>query len=97
MKTVCFYAIVTAFIAFCFCTPAISNLYAISMEKEYKIPFQSSVFTFNPTKMNEGSGDWWVYGEDKHYFYANTQPIKSIDKTNTKQNPHFNPWDHTTW
>ncbi|MFV0306107.1 MAG: hypothetical protein ACK5IC_11580 [Moheibacter sp.] len=47
-----------------------SNIFNLLIDKNYFIPEESNVFKFKPTKMNEGSGDWWLYGEDNIYYYA---------------------------
>jgi hypothetical protein len=45
------------------------NLWLWSIERAYVIPEESSFFTFNPTVLNPGSGEWWIYGEDQRFFY----------------------------
>jgi len=60
------------------CSSFFGNLWLIVTENYYKIPKESSIFTFEPTKMNEGSGGWWIYGEDNLNYYANT--LDSINK-----------------
>jgi len=45
-------------------TSVLGNLFSILTENEYTIPKESSILTFEATKMNEGSGGWWLYGED---------------------------------
>lgn len=36
----------------------------------YFIPRESNVFTFRATEVNNGSGGWWLRGEDAHHVYA---------------------------
>ena len=36
----------------------------------YFVPRESSVFAFKPTEMNQGSGGWWLRGEDGNNLYA---------------------------
>lgn len=40
----------------------------------YVIPAQSSIDEFSPMLMSEGSGQYWIYGEDDVYYYH-----KSLD------------------
>lgn len=47
----------------------VGNVLATIMDPVYIIPKESSVWTFHPTVMNSGSGDWWLYGEDSRHFY----------------------------
>ncbi|MEP3891381.1 MAG: hypothetical protein ABJN69_13055 [Hellea sp.] len=48
----------------------LSNLFSLTIEQGYFIPEESNMFTFKATKMNPGSGDWWLYGEDNLNLYA---------------------------
>ncbi|WDF61182.1 hypothetical protein PQ462_07380 [Flavobacterium sp. KACC 22758] len=54
-----------------FCTSIFGNVFSLIIEKEYFIPKQSSIFTFNETIGNEGSSDVWRYGEDYSNYYYN--------------------------
>ncbi len=82
-------------------TPLWSNMYLLFTEKEYEIPQESSVFTFEATKMNEGSGGWWIYGEDSKNYYALTNDtvnrIISINKKQAVKINDFNKLDYKTW
>lgn len=49
--------------------PIGGNIWNVITSRGYVIPKGSSIFTFKPTLMNAGSGEWWVYGEDKKYYY----------------------------
>lgn len=53
-----------------FGTPVIGNLWSLTTGRGFFIPKESSIFTFNVTKENDGSGEWWLYGEDNNNFYA---------------------------
>ncbi|XZQ06075.1 hypothetical protein ACJVDK_09130 [Pedobacter sp. MW01-1-1] len=46
------------------------NFWYLNTDENYFIPKESSIRTFEATQMNEGSGDWWLYGEDKDYYYG---------------------------
>lgn len=76
------------------------NLYSMLIEKEYLIPDESSVFSFEATKMNDGSGDYWLYGEDENYFYAITSTEKGyskISKIQAEKIPYFDQFNFKNW
>jgi len=77
------------------------NSLLLIMDPVYIIPKESSKFNFNPTVMNPGSGDWWIYGEDnKNYYYFNGDkktPYIFIAKKKSKQCNGFNAHDNNTW
>ena len=56
-----FLAVATLFASI---TPTLSNLWLLATGDGYSIPTGSSLFSFQPTLMNQGSGDWWIYGRD---------------------------------
>ncbi|UXN04614.1 hypothetical protein [Bartonella sp. HY406] len=59
----------------------LSNTYFILIDKGYHIPEQSSIFKFKPIIMNNGSGDYWLLGEDDNNIYIVTDDgEKSIAK-----------------
>jgi hypothetical protein len=84
-----------------FCTSIFGNLFSLIIEKEYFIPKQSSIFTFNETVGNEGSSDVWRYGEDYSNYYFNLSTFDNdvlfFPKKNIHNCPGFNPEDVTTW
>ncbi len=53
-----------------FCTHFLLNSFLLLAEPVYIIPAESSIFSFNMTEQNPGSGDWWLYGEDAGHYYA---------------------------
>lgn len=96
-----FLIILFAFLTVLFFTPLLGNIFSLVIEKEYFIPKQSSIFTFNETVHNDGSSDVWRYGEDYTNYYFNLSdtnnsvlvfPKKDIDNCSG-----FNPEDITTW
>lgn len=55
-------------------TPVLSNLWAVVTDhREFQIPAESSILTFRVNEMNPGSGGWWLYAEDRLYFYAHSE------------------------
>jgi hypothetical protein len=70
-------------------------------ENGYFIPQESNFFIFNATKMNEGSGGWWLYGEDKTYYYGlNAEPDflpKYFKLQKGKEPKNFDKFNYKTW
>jgi len=81
--------------------PVGNNVWQIITSREYIIPGESSIFTFRPTVMNEGSGEWWLYGEDRYYFYhfvgSSDVSYLKISKAQALRCKGFYSQDHTTW
>ena len=83
-------------------TSLVSNLWNSMTGQGFIIPNESSLFTFEATKMNDGSGEWWLYGEDDNYYYSMEKagvekPYIIISKIRTEQIPNFNKHDYKTW
>ena len=60
----------------------------------------SDVLWFNPTVMNEGSGDWWIYGEDHRYYYFigdGRGRYKMFPKERAQSCQGFDPTRSDTW
>ncbi|TDL99751.1 MAG: hypothetical protein C4K58_00400 [Flavobacteriaceae bacterium] len=76
-------------------------MWLVATENGYEIPKDSSIFTFKATKMNEGSGGWWVYGEDNKKYYAlSVDPINKIiciDKGKSRKIKNFDRFEYKTW
>ena len=69
--------IVTGLAVASLATPLGSNLWLLATGRGFFIPAESSVFSFHATKMNEGSGEWWLYGQDDERLFAlhPSQPV----------------------
>lgn len=84
-----------------FFTSIFGNIFSLIIEKEYFIPEQSSIFTFNETVGNDGSSDVWRYGEDFSNYYFNLSTFENdvlfFPKKNVNNCLGFNPEDVTTW
>jgi hypothetical protein len=82
-------------------TQALANLFSLFTREGFFIPSQSSIFTFHTTVENSGSGEWWIYGEDHHYFYAlparDGTRYLAFPKANQSNNVGFQPNDYNTW
>lgn len=50
-------------------SPLLGNAWLLLIGRGYFIPVDSSIFTFEPIEMNNGSGEWWIYGQDYRYYY----------------------------
>lgn len=79
-------------------SPALNNLWYLLIDTQdvYKIPAGSSLFTFRPTEMNSGSGDWWIYGKDNRYYYFFEDDIK-LSEQQAATCSGFVKTDLSTW
>ncbi|KUI43468.1 hypothetical protein AU197_22210 [Mycobacterium sp. IS-1590] len=81
--------------------PIVSNAWSAATEPAYVIPAESSMWRFTPTQMNEGSGDWWVYGQDdRNYYYftgSGEPPYLVMPKVEATACAGFESTDHRTW
>jgi hypothetical protein len=82
-------------------TSFFGNVWFLATGEGYVIPARSSIFTFQAMVMNDGSGDWWLYGEDGRNFYRYTgespYPYVTYSKTRAGSCPGFDPHDGKTW
>lgn len=83
-----------------FATPAFGNLWCLITGRGFFIPAESSLFTFKVTQENPGSGEWWLYGEDRRYFYAlhEKESVYLIfPRAAIQRCPGFRPLNYDTW
>lgn len=81
-------------------TPTIGNLWFLVTGRGFFIPSESSVFLFKITQYNSGSGEWWLYGEDKDHFYAlhEKYPVYLVfRRVEVKQCLGFHAQKQRTW
>jgi len=85
-------------------TELFSNLWCELTGRGFFIPKESNIFIFKVTEWNEGSGEWWLYGEDKKYYYALSEEFgrENYDPKYYKllkgyENKNFNRFDYKTW
>ena len=99
----CIVAITVAMLAF---APLLENGWSLLTDGPlsdgpYYIPDESSVLTFRVTEMNSGSGEWWMYGEDYRFFYAQVDDGRTryiaFPKSKVKECRSFRAADWTTW
>lgn len=80
-------------------TNVFPNALMMLMDGVNFIPSESSIFSFKPYEINEGSSNYWIYGEDsKNYYYFSYEPAAPyvfIRKSNAC--PSFDRLDHATW
>nr|BFD38686.1 hypothetical protein FFPRI1PSEUD_01850 [Pseudomonas sp. FFPRI_1] len=80
-------------------TSVLSNSLLLLMERDNFIPAESSIWSFEPTLINQGASSYWLYGEDRHYYfyfsYTKDQPYRLIAKNNLC--PGFDKHDVQTW
>lgn len=80
-------------------TPTAGNLWDIVTGAGFEIPAESSIFTFRVTRMNDGSGEWWLYGEDGRFFYGlpDDGPYVAYPRDRAARCPEFDPQNIRTW
>lgn len=80
-------------------TPLASNALLLLMERSNFIPAESSILTFEPYAINEGSSNYWLYAMDRTYYYHFTYkddvPYVYIPQDN--RCPGFDRHDARTW
>ncbi|MBO0679597.1 hypothetical protein JRC04_19205 [Mycolicibacterium sp. S2-37] len=82
-------------------TPPATNAWLSVTEPAYVIPAESSLWRFTPTEMNDGSGGWWIYGEDdrNHYYFTGVgePPYITLSKSDAATCAGFDSADVSTW
>jgi len=90
---------IAAITALALTTNFFSNSILLLMERTNFIPQESSIFFFDPYIINQGSGDYWLYGKDKNYYYhflyEKNTPYVFISTSNNCIN--FDKSDVKTW
>ena len=80
-------------------TPLVSNALLLLMERSNSIPAESSILTFEPYAINDGSSNYWLYGKDRTYYYHFTYeddaPYVYIPQDN--RCPGFDRQNARTW
>lgn len=78
-----------------------SNIWNLLTARGFIIPKESSILTFRTTLLNQGSGEWWIYGEDNNFFYYFTgeekMPYIKITRTAASNCKNFDPLNYLTW
>ncbi len=80
-------------------TNLFSNAWMMLVDRESTLPAESSIFSFKPYVINQGSSNYWIYGQDReHYFFFSYEPAVPylfILKSNTC--PGFDRLNVKTW
>ena len=107
MKKILVIILLILIVALGFSTELFSNLYYSIIGNGYIIPSESNIFSFKVTKMNEGSGDYWLYGKDKNYYYSSMKNLDNIsyikiskdesEKIKSAGINYFNETNYKTW
>ncbi|MFW0714986.1 hypothetical protein [Pedobacter sp. N23S346] len=76
-----------------------SNVVMLAMERNNFIPSESSIFSFDPYEINQGSSSYWIYGQDsENYYYFSYEPsapyifIPKINKCQGFDRLNFKTW-----
>lgn len=79
----------------------LSNFWMILKDPTYIIPKESNIFQFEVNQMNEGSGDWWIYGQDNknYYFFYGLEslPYITFSKNDARACSDFDKLNINTW
>ena len=81
-------------------SPLFGNLWLLATGVAWHVPVESSVFTFSETRANEGSGEWWLAGEDGRNFYAQRSPGDGyvvLSREAAARCAGFDRFDASTW
>lgn len=100
-----FFSIVFIALGFIYSASPLSilrNCYSLAANRGYFIPTESNIWIFKSIKDNEGSGEYWLFGEDlkNYYKYSENQEFGHyhwISKENTSKCMSFNSLDPKTW
>ena len=78
-----------------------ANLWLSVTGAGYRIPETSSYFSFDCTRMNDGSGEWCRYGEDKVFYYSydgfGEDNFGAFPKKKISECKGFDPKNDETW
>ncbi|MEM8955035.1 MAG: hypothetical protein AAGD22_12865 [Verrucomicrobiota bacterium] len=82
-------------------SPTLTNCWMLVSGNGFFIPDESSVFSFRITEMNPGSGEWWLHGEDKKFYFAYGQTEGAVYHAFPKEKlvecPNLDPLAFATW
>lgn len=80
-------------------TNLFSNAWMMLVDRENVIPAESSIFSFKPYEINQGSSNYWIYGEDdsNYYYFAHQPSVPYVVMSKGKDCQAFDRLDYTTW
>lgn len=100
MKNKIWLSIIIILIVVMFLKNLLINFWCLSTDENYFIPKESSILIFEATRMNDGSGDWWLYGEDKDYYYGlniETETPRYYILEKGRETKNFDKFNYNTW
>ncbi|MBP6437335.1 MAG: hypothetical protein KA288_08040 [Paludibacteraceae bacterium] len=76
-----------------------SNIWMIVTDQTNYVPKESNIFFFHPTKIDEGSGGYWRYGEDLNNFYYFSEKEENVYFSHSKNSncKDFKKIEISTW
>lgn len=83
-----------------FITAAPVNLWFLVTSATYTVPAESTIFSFEPTRMNDSSENSWVYGMDNERYYYRRDADEDyvmLLKSDAIDCSGFNEHDFKTW
>ena len=101
MKKIILFVIIFVFVLLVVFTQFYANLWCLVTYNSYFIPNESNIFIFEATKISDGSGEAWLYGEDNTYYYGlnveqdNLPEYFKLKKGYEPKN--FDKFDYHTW
>ncbi len=81
-------------------TNLVSNAWLLLVEPANHIPGESSIWDFSPTVINDGSSNYWIYGEDDsnfYYFTGHDDGYIAFSRSAAAHCAGFVATNHDTW
>ena len=90
----------TIFLFLCLITAAPANVWFLITYRSYTVPAESTIFSFEPTLMNDADENSWTYGKDNERFYYHGlegADYFMVSRTDAMSCSGFNEHDFKTW
>lgn len=80
-------------------THAFSNAWLMLTDRSNVIPAESSIVSFDPYVINQGSSNYWLYGKDRtnYYHFAHTEQALYVYVPIENRCPGFDRGNIRTW
>ena len=90
---------VLVFLMISISTNFFSNIWMLITDNSNYIPSESNILSFTPIQIDEGSGGYWRYGEDRKKYYYFSLDERHVYFSIKKENhcPNFSKTDFVTW
>lgn len=85
---------------FAFTTHTVGNIWNLVTGRGYYVPIESTIAKFKVDRMNEGSGEWWIVGQDDNYYFLgglNNGKYAAFPKQKKAACSRFEPEKIETW